>query len=373
MLRFLFFISIILLFAGNTKGRKRRTGDYVKVGNSFFMIWGGAKTGIMPKGASCSHNSKMLYVSNFGKKNKENISVFKANPLTFKQFINYPGNSIESIVSPNNNILYSTNMYGHYLDLINLKTFKLKKRIKVLGFPKVILPDNKNNLYLSLWETRGIARINLDTHKVEKYYTGGINPRGMALSQDGKKLYIANNGSRNYSVVKINSLIPGQRPEVKHIRMGYGPRHAVVSKDGKTLYISVMGNSSVYAINTSDLKIKKRIKVGRKPKTIMESYDGKFLYTADYYGHSITIIDTATYQTKILQLPLVRSSGLTVRPDDKFIYVTGWCTHDIWAVQRIDPGYYPHLPLGNDYSKFRHYQCRKCKRDLMGCTILKKK
>ena len=44
-------------------------------------------------------------------------------------------------------------------------------------------------------------------------------------------------------------------------------------------------------------------------------------------------------------LDIVKGSGVAVRPDDRFVYVTGWCSKDIWAIERLDPGVQPG-PLG---------------------------
>lgn len=348
---------------------EREVGDFVMVGKTKFMIWGGVSTGIMPKGASTSPDNKWLFVSNFGRKGRKNISVYHANPMTFHKYIEYAGNSIESVVSPDSSTLYSSNMYGHYLDIIDLKTMAWKSRFKVKGFPKVILLNRDGSLaYLSLWEDRAFARFDTKTQVVEYFRTGQINPRGLALSQDEASLYIANNGSANYSVVDVKNLAAGTSPTLRNLPLPRGPRHAVMSRDGKRLYVSVMGPDVIVVIDTATEKVIRTITVGSKPKTIIESTDGKFLYAANYAGHSMSIIDTATWETKELPLDIVPASGITARQDDRFIYVTGWCTDDIWAVQRIDPGQGPQMPLGTG---FRRKVCRDCKRDWMGCDLIK--
>jgi len=347
---------------------ERKVGDFVMVGKTKFLIWGGASTGVMPKGASTSPDNKWLLVSNFGRKGRQNISVFKADPMTFHKYIDYPGNSIESIVSPDSSTLYSTNMYGHFLDIIDLKTMTWKSKVKVNGFPKVIILSRDGSLaYLSLWENLGFARFNTKTQVVDYFRTGQVNPRGMALSLDESKLYLVNNGNKNYSIVDAKNLVPGAKPTMRHLHLGSGPRHAVMSRDGKRLYVSMMGPNAIFVIDPATEKVIKTVTVGNKPKTIIESTDGKFIYTANYTGHSMNIIDTATWESKELPLDIVRASGITARQDDKFIYVTGWCTDDIWAVQRIDPGQSEQTPLGTG---FRRKVCRDCKRDWMGCELV---
>ncbi|PKN26772.1 MAG: hypothetical protein CVU65_04570 [Deltaproteobacteria bacterium HGW-Deltaproteobacteria-22] len=365
------FLLTTILACGITApaAAERKVGDFVMVGKTKFMIWGGAATGIMPKGASTSPDNKYLLVSNFGRKGRQNISVFLANPMTFHKYIDYPGNSIESVVSPDSSTLYSTNMYGHWLDIIDLKTMTWKSKVKVTGFPKVIILNKTGSLaYLSLWEQLGFARFNTKTLAVDYFRTGQVNPRGMALSLDEGTLYLVNNGNKNYTIVDAKNLTPGVKITARHLPLGSGPRHAVMSRDGKRLYVSMMGPSAVFVIDPVTEKVIKTVNVGNKPKSIIESTDGKFIYTANYTGHSMNIIDTATWESKELPLDIVRASGITALPNDKFIYVTGWCTDDIWAVQRIDPGQSAQTPMGTG---FKRRVCRDCKRDWMGCELVK--
>jgi len=365
---FLFPLIFLCSFASVAQA-ERKVGDFVMVGKTKFMIWGGAETGVMPKGATTSPDNKYMFVSNFGRKGRMNISVFHANPMTFYKNIDYPGNSIESVVSPDSSTLYSTNMYGDFLDVIDIKTMAWKSRVKINGFPKVvILSKDGSTAYLSLWEHLGFARVNTKTFAVDTFRTGQVNPRGMALSLDESKMYLANNGNKNYSIVDIKNLVAGTKPTARHIHLGSGPRHAVMSRDGKRLYVSMMGPNSIFVIDPATEKVIKTIPVGNKPKTIIESTDGKFLYTANYTGHSMNIIDTATWESKELPLDIVRASGITALANDKFIYVTGWCTDDIWAVQRIDPGQSAQTPMGTG---FKRRACRDCKRDWMGCELIK--
>ncbi|MBU1240290.1 YncE family protein [Myxococcota bacterium] len=375
------FLFAFVLLSPLTAHGARRVGDSVTISNTKFMIWGGAPTGSMPKGASVAHDGKHLYVSNFGKIGRDNISVFKADPLTFERYIHYKGNSIESYVSRDNKTLYSTNMYGDYFDVIDLATYKLKKRVRIYGgFPKLILLNKTGDkAFVSLWAASSFAVIDLKSYNYNIFRTRQRNPRGLALNHDESLLYLANNGSKNFTVVETSSLVKGKKkhvgakPTLKHYAIGRGPRHVVASKDGKTMYFSVMGGSRIFVVDTATQKTTKIIHVGQKPKTIFLSFDGKFLYTANYTGHSLSIIDTSTYKVKELPLPVVRTSGLVVRPDDKFIYITGWCTDDIWAVQRINAGETAQTPMGNNYNKFRRKGCRKCKLKFLDCEPIRSK
>ena len=122
--------------------------------------------------------------------------------------------------------------------------------------------------------------------------------------------------------------------------MGVAPRHLVLSPDGATAYLAETGYGIAF-IDVQKERIFKRVRVGQSPKSIVLSKDGRFLYSSDYRGHSLSIVDTQTFETVRMKLNILRSSGIDVHPNDGFIYISGWCTNDVWAIQRVNPGRRP--------------------------------
>lgn len=347
-------------------------GHYVELAGNKFVVWGAEKTGSMPKGLTTSIDGQWVFASNLGRKGRRNISVYRAKPFKFERDLSFVGNSIELAPSPDGKWLFSTNQknYG-YFDVLDMKDLTLKQHIRLKGFPKFILPDPTGTyVYVSLWLGDGITRIKwpegtMETLKLKGYsrYSKkkgrSKNPRGMVLSKDGRTLYVTNNNDRSLSIVDVESF-----SERKRVNVGVSPRHVVISPDGKLLYISLTGPSRIVVFDTESEKIVRKIRTGARPKSIEISRDGQFIYSSDYRGHSLTIVDTNTYETKTIKLNILKSSGIAVHPDDSFVYITGWCTNDLWAIQRLKPGEEPLLPMG----KFRHNRpCYKCDSPPTGC------
>ncbi len=111
----------------------------------------------------------------------------------------------------------------------------------------------------------------------------------------------------------------------------------------------------VQVIDTAKRKVVKTVWVAKGPRTIALSTDERFVYVAGYAGHSLTIVDTKTFKHRILGLDIVKASGVAVHPKTGFIYVTGWCTKDLWAIERIKPGGKPR-PLGKGLRRGRVYR-----------------
>ncbi|MCD6498107.1 MAG: YncE family protein [Deltaproteobacteria bacterium] len=339
----------------------RHIGDSITIGGQRFVIWGSASTGIMPKGASISPDGKHLYVSNYGRRFLNAISVFEVPALKLIKKVNLKGDSIESALSPDGKLLFSTNKIGALLQVFDAVTMQLLRSIHIGGFPKVIAvsPDGAW-VYLSRWSGRGISRVSTKTWQQQHLTTHQIHPRGLAFCGQAPHLFVANNGTNTVTVVD-----PVAFKVIREIHVGRFPRHVACSHDGKMLYVTVMSTSQVVAIDPNTDRILHRVSVGRAPKTVAVSFDDRFVYTADYSGHSMSIVDTRTWKSKALLLDIWKGSGLAVHPSDHWIYVTGWCSDDIWAVERIGLNDKPATP---GPMRPRRRICRTCRSlDFMGC------
>lgn len=366
-------ISLALLLAGivgtvaapptwaRSRYGKRKIGYSVKIGGNTFRIWGGAKTGVMPKGCSVSPNGKLLYVTNFGMRRGKNVDVLDAKTLRRIKTLHWRGNAIESISSLDSATLYVTDFYRDKLHLISTKTWQIRKTVRPGSLPKqmALSPDGKT-LYVANWLGR-VVQLDAKTLKRLGRVKTGRYPRGLSVTADGKTLYVANTGGRTVTVVDTTTM-----KVRKQIPTSLYPRHTALTKDGKLLYVSVLRKGRIEVIDTALGKVIHKIYVGAMPRTIALSKDNKFVYVAVYAKHYMAIIDTKTRKVVTLDLDIVKASGLAVHPNDKLIYVTGWCSTDVWTVQRIRPGDKPG-PLGPKPRRRHYYRRSKVNPYTLGC------
>jgi YVTN family beta-propeller protein len=340
---------------------KRKIGYSITLGGNTFRIWGGAKTGVMPKGCSVSPNGKYLYVTNFGNRRSKNVDVLDALTLKRIRTLHWRGNAIESISSLDSATLYVTDFYKSKLHKISTRSWQIKKTVRPGSLPKqmTLSPDGKT-LYVANWGGR-VAKLDAKTLKRLGRVKTGRYPRGLSVTADGKTLYVANTGGRTVTVVDTTTMrVRKQIPTSKY------PRHTALTKDGKLLYVSVLRKGRIEVIDTALGKVIHKIFVGSMPRTIALSKDEKFVYVAVYAKHYMAIIDTKTRKVATLDLEIVKASGLAVHPKDKLIYVTGWCDSDVWTIQRIRPGEKPG-PLGPKPKRHTHYRRNKVNPYSLGC------
>jgi DNA-binding beta-propeller fold protein YncE len=305
-----------------------------------------------------------------GVADERTLSVYRTEPLRLERHLDVPGKNIELAVSRDGSELFVTNSraWGRLL-VFGADDLELRRDLPLPGFPKWLeVHPNGQTLFAALWALDGIARVQLSDGEVSTLQTRkgqfsrherrDKNPRGMALSRDQRTLLVANNADETLSLVDVESWT-----ERRRVRVGYAPRHIVAARDGR-LFLSLTGNDSVLELDADSFEPKREISVGRRPKTIALSHDDRFLYAANFVSNSLSVVELSTGERIDVGLNLHKPSGLVVRADDRFVFVWGFCTADVWAVERLSPGEPPTLPLGPDRL---NAPCLDCPSSFEGC------
>ena len=354
-----------------SSGESKRVGACFRLGNAVFRIWGAARSGKMPKALAADHASRRLYSSNMGAEGEQGLSVFRTEPLRLERHVPMIGNAIELFVSRDDRSLWITDMrdWGK-LQHYDTNTWELVREFAVPGFPKWMTPDSsESNFFVSLWTWDGVSRVDVAqgtvaTSKTRRGKVSGRhskNPRGLALSSDERQLYVLNNHDHTLSVMDATSLVEKER-----VAIGYAPRHIVPGHVPDTFFVSLTGEDALVEWSASQRKITRRFPVGKRPKTIAVSHDGRYAFAANFVGNSLSVVELATGHSRELPLGLHKPSGLAVRADDRFVYVSGFCSNDVWAIERIDDG---QLPTPTDGDVTPHRPCPTCASTFAGCPF----
>ncbi len=162
----------------------------------------------------------------------------------------------------------------------------------------------------------------------------GEDPGALVVSPDGEKVYVANRGFNLGGTFGDGITVIGTATETAVATipastglLGPGPNGLAVSPDGKTLYVAndppLFGDNTVSVINTATDVVTGTITVGSDPAGITVSPDGKTAYVANSADATVSVIDTAT-NTVINTINVVGSpDSMAVSPDDKTLYVGG--------------------------------------------------
>lgn len=155
----------------------------------------------------------------------------------------------------------------------------------------------------------GIGVVDLATGGIVRKYQSGSDPESFAMSKDGRALYVSNEDSGEMSVLDLES---GQ---VKtRVKVGEEPEGVTTSPDGSVVYVSCEGTNEVVAVSTVDFKIVGRIPTGPRPRSIAFTKDGALGFISNENSASLTVFDARTRKVKTtIQLPRLATPG-TIPP-----------------------------------------------------------
>ena len=169
-----------------------------------------------------------------------------------------------------------------------------------------------------------------------------LNPVDLALSPDGHRLYVVCSGDdalreidlslpavspiRNASLKTDSSLAPLARV-VRQVKVGHRPRNVALSPDGKALYVSNEWSDTISEIDAATFTVRRTLKAGWAPAGLTTDRAGKTLYVANGIGDDISVIDLKQgVETKRLATERYPHFAVLSK-DGRFVYVANLLPH----------------------------------------------
>ena len=138
-------------------------------------------------------------------------------------------------------------------------------------------------------EAKGVAVLDGATGRIEGELRTGPRPRGMALSPDGRTLYVAASNADRIEAWDVAS----RRP-VRFYNSGSDPERFALSGDGKRMYIANEDASAVSFLDLASGRVEREVKVGPEPEGVGVSRDGKLVVATSETASVAHFIDTAS-------------------------------------------------------------------------------
>jgi YVTN family beta-propeller protein len=149
-------------------------------------------------------------------------------------------------------------------------------------------------------------------------------PAGIGVAPDGKRLYVAENLTRQVAVVDLET-----KKVLRKIEVGDYPYDCLVAPTGKLAYVSNWGARSVSIIDTEILEVVGTIQVGDHPNDLELTRDGRILYVANGNSNTVSVVETrlgravSAISTALHPKSPIGSTpnALALSPDEKTLYI----------------------------------------------------
>ncbi|MEO8309478.1 MAG: glutaminyl-peptide cyclotransferase [Pseudomonadota bacterium] len=168
----------------------------------------------------------------------------------------------------------------------------------------------------------GIGIVDTATLKLVKILRGVSDPEQLAVSADGKRLYVASEDTGRAIVLDA---VTGKT--IASLAVGGEPEGVTLSPNGKFVYVSSEEDHQVSVIDAAANKVVATFNAGDRPRFTEFSDDGSMAYVSGENDGSITVVDARTHKamrTIKLKGDLTRPVGMAISHDGKKLYtVTG--------------------------------------------------
>ena len=197
---------------------------------------------------------------------------------------------------------------------------------KLVSTPK---PQGLNTRVYSANESSNTVTVmDGDTYQVlGEIDTLNYGPHDMALSRDGKQLWVTNLANGRVSVINTDS-----RKTIASIYTGTRAHVVALTNNNKHAWVANIADNTISIIDTTIYRILGTIPVSKGPMGIAFSRDGKFAYVSTQ-DKMVNVIDTAAHQV-IKQIPVGPNPHFLILGPDGRIWGTNTGSNDIYV---IDP------------------------------------
>ncbi len=153
-------------------------------------------------------------------------------------------------------LLYAVTTEDNSLYIYDLKERKTVRRLSLggEGYTCLLSPD-RDELYISCWGCNRVVILDTEKQEFKAFIPVGDNPNDLALTRDGKHLFVANSNDNSVSVIELAS---HQVIEVLNAALypdspsGSTSNSLALGKDDRTLYVANADNNCLAVFDVSE-------------------------------------------------------------------------------------------------------------------------
>jgi YVTN family beta-propeller protein len=166
----------------------------------------------------------------------------------------------------------------------------------------------------------GIAVVDATTGRFLEKIASGSDPEQFSLTSDERFLYVSNEDEGQASVVDLPA-----KAVVATIKVGIEPEGVATTPDGSRVYVTSETTSEVHVIDTTTRAVVGHFQTAQRPRGVAFLPDGSKAYVTCETGGIIDVVDPQSFKVTKEIKPEgqnVRPMGIVISPDGRRAYVT---------------------------------------------------
>lgn len=241
---------------------------------SSMMSWGA------PVAGTFTNAGKYYWLSNFAMegasfsnapcencsgKNYDHSYLYKINTWNFKiEKVIEVGSAPKNIASSDAlKLVVVSNWTSGNIHIISSKTNKVIKAIELGKFPSgIAIDESRKRIYVALMGDKKIAAIDLRNYQISYIENVGNALNQLCFDEKTNSLFVSLNSDGK--IAKINL----KNNEIKYLKCGKEPQNMALSSDGKYLFVVNNGDNMLVKIKTDSLLIKQKVRTSKKPNGV---------------------------------------------------------------------------------------------------------
>lgn len=290
-------------------------------------------TGRQPKSVEFSHDGGLMVVAEL---EGTGLAVYDAATGAHVRQIVLGGTGfVETYSLASREELWLSQMIGGLIHVISTRDWRVLASFQSGGnWSKVVTAtDDESLVFVSNWISEDVSVIDAKTRTVLRTFDCEGVPRGLALSEDERHIYVANYDT---GYIEKHDVATGELVG----RLGDGPgakRHLVADYERARLYATDMarGTVSVYSLST-DLLLRERY-LGDKLNTIALDDSGRYLFLSDRGPNNpvdytipgpafgrVTVLDAVTLEPVSAVWGQNQPTGIAIDPSGRRLAFTNF-------------------------------------------------